>query len=429
MNTTAADNPTQHHLSISSPVIDKGHVKYTLDGTSHQASAKIKTLTAGLPSVDTPAVELFLAATAAWLADRSIPRNGQPDRWKRHINIAFPVTNPTTWPSAQTERLLRFLSNDHWTVTPYQATQQPTLSPSQLPLIALEADAVDLFSGGLDSYAFAAANPENNRLAVGHWDMGPLKGLQERLHDDLGRSPDRLRWFHVAVKESTEDTSRTRGFLFAAAAVAVAATLRAPTVTIPENGFVALNVPLTASRTGALSTRSTHPHTLTLIGNVIQALGIDVQLDNPWLYSTKGDITRAALTQLGGIAATVSCSHPTERWRGDATYSNCGYCYPCLVRRSGIEAATGGTDPTTYKFDPRTDVDITNPKTDRRADIYAVIARLASDPHPRDLVRTAPLPPDVDRERLQDMRERSHRELRTMLDNGMTAQVRRNLGL
>ena len=132
---------------------------------------------------------------------------GPADRWARNIEIAFPVADPSTWPSAQTERLLRFLSNDHWTVTPYQANEQPTLSPSQLPLIPLQADAVDLFSGGLDSYAFAASKPD--RLAVGHWDMLTLKGLQKRLHHDLDLSTDRF--FGPSTLPSTDPSRRRAG--------------------------------------------------------------------------------------------------------------------------------------------------------------------------------------------------------------------------
>jgi hypothetical protein len=430
MTTEPTIGPSEHRITIESPAIDGGYVAYSLDGQEKRATATLKTLTSGLPPVDGPAVELFLAAMAAWIVDRSIPRAVQPDRWTRAITIEFPVANPAQWPAREVERLLRFLSNDRWTVSPVRATTVPTLSPAQMPLLPMEANAVDLFSGGLDSFAHAASHPDDETLAVGHWDMETLKGLQQRLHHHLERNPTRLRNLHVAVNNSEEDTSRTRGFLFAAAAIAVASALRVPQVTIPENGFVALNVPLTSARLGALTTRSTHPHTLALLGEAIAALDIGITLDNPWIYATKGDITRAAIADLDGIAATVSCSHPnSDRWQGDASYSNCGYCYPCLVRRSGIEAANGGQDPTNYRHDPRTETDISNRETQRRADIYAVVARLATKPHPRDLVRTGPIPAHLDLDLIQDMRERSHSELEAMLTNGMTQQVRRNLGL
>lgn len=41
-----------------------------------------------------------------------------------------------------------------------------------------------------------------------------------------------------------------------------------------------------------------------------------------------------------GADLTISCSHPClPRWKqdGDRTYpKNCGYCYPCLIRRSSL---------------------------------------------------------------------------------------------
>lgn len=429
---TPRATPKPQRLTLAPPNLETRHVDYVLDGHKRRATAALATLTQGLPPLTGAPVELFLAAMAAWIADRSIPRADQPDQWARNITIEFPVTEPSTWPAREVERLLRFLSNDRWTVRPIPADNQPTLNPAQMPLLPIQAATVDLFSGGLDSYAHAASRDNQPTLAVGHWDMETLKGLQHRLHNGLGHPNATLRHFHVAVASSPEDTSRTRGFLFATAAIATATALGAPTVTIPENGFVALNVPLTPARLGALTTRSTHPHTLRLLTEVLDALAVDVRLDNPWLYATKGDITRAALHRLDGIAATVSCSHPnSDRWQGNATYSNCGYCYPCLVRRSGIEAAHG-TDPTTYRHDPRTDPNITRRGTQRsrrRADIYALVAALATDPHPRDITRTAPLPDHVDRDALQDMRQRSYTELRTMLANGMTDEVRSNLGL
>jgi hypothetical protein len=416
--------------------IDKQEVHYSVNGRASRGTADLSNLTAGLPPVAGPAAELFFAATTAWLADRSIARRHQADRWSRRIEISFPVTDPASWPSRQLERLLRFISNDQWTVSPHQATTQPSLDTAQPWLTPLEADAVDLFSGGLDSYGHAVAHSTdtdtatNGRLTVGHWDMPAIRGIQERVHATLGRNPGLRRDFRVAAADTTEMSSRTRGLLFLSAAVAVAVALRVRLVAVPENGFVALNVPLTTARSGALSTRSTHPYTLRLTADVLSALGLDITIDNPWIYATKGDITRAALPHLDTVATTVSCSHPNDdRWRGNAVYSNCGHCYPCLVRRSGIEAANDGVDPTEYRYDPRVDETIAGLGSDRHVDLYAVVARLATPPHPRDLVRTATLPPGIDADRIQDMRERSHGELSAMLANGMTAPVRRRLGL
>lgn len=417
-------------LRLDRLALAHNRVDYILDGVGGQGSARLASLLHWLPPVSGPAAELLRLGLSAWIADRSVERAKTPDRWTRHIEIAFPVEDPETWPAEQAQRLLRFLSNDRWTVIPYEATTPSTLEPLQTPLFPVEADAVDLFSGGLDSYAFAVSNDKEDRLSVAHWDMETLKGLQDRLHANLGRQPDRLRGFHVSAENTVELSSRSRGLLFLTAAIAVASAVGARSVTVPENGFVALNVPLTSARMGALSTRSTHPHTLSLVTDLLDALGVPVGLHNPFLYSTKGDITQPTLSNLPGLAMTVSCSHPVgERWQGDNRYGNCGYCYPCLVRRSGIEAANEGTDPTPYRHDPRTEAALSIRSTDRRADLYAVVARLTTPPHPRDLVRTGPLPRDVDADRIHDMRERSHLELQTMLDNGMTREVRRQLGL
>jgi len=430
VSTTTPDfDPTIHDFKLGPIEYAKDRVHFELDGVEAYANAEFGDLLNGLPEAPTAAAELVHAAVAAWVADRSIDRAEQKDRWRRHIVLRFPVADPTSWPAETLQEALRFVSNDAWSVEPYPADTTPRFEASQKTITPDEADEVRLFSGGLDSYSFAVADQTERVLSVGHWDMPTLRGLQRRLHLRVNPDAGRYRPFRVSRDDPAEKSSRTRGLLFAATAIAVAAATRVNTVVVPENGFVALNVPLTPSRSGTLSTRSTHPHTIDLIGRLVAELGLDVRLENPWLYATKGDIAVEAMKNPEGVALTVSCSHPTaDRWQGDNTYRNCGYCYPCLVRRSGLEAANGGTDPTVYGHDPRTDDDI-YASVKRRADIFAVVASLARPPRPEDLIVTGPLPDAVDRARIQEMRERSQQELLTMLMNGMTIRVRKTLGL
>jgi len=421
--------PTIHDFRLGRIEFDKNQVDFELDGVAAYAKTEFGDLLKGLPDAPAAAAELVHAAVAAWVADRSVSRAEQWDRWRRHIVLRFPVTDPRSWPTETLQDILRFISNDAWVIEPYEAATPPTFAVSQKTLAPDEADAVRLFSGGLDSFAYAVADGTHCVLSVGHFDMPTLRGIQQRLHRRLNPDSTRFRPFRVSRDDPSEKSSRTRGLLFATTAIAVAAATGVETVAVPENGFVALNVPLTPARSGALSTRSTHPHTLALINQLAGDLGLKVGLRNPWLYATKGDIAAEALKLPDAAALTVSCSHPTaDRWQGDSTYRNCGYCYPCLVRRSGIEAANGGQDPTVYGHDPRKDKDIYG-SVNRRADIFAVVASLGRPPRHEDLLATGPLPPEINRDDLQAMRERSHDELSTMLTNGMTREVRQTLGL
>ena len=63
-----------------------------------------------------------------------------------------------------------------------------------------------------------------------------------------------------------ETTLRSRSFLFISMAVLVADSIsQEMPVFIPENGTISLNFPLTPSRRSSCSTRTTHPHFLSLM--------------------------------------------------------------------------------------------------------------------------------------------------------------------
>lgn len=54
------------------------------------------------------------------------------------------------------------------------------------------------------------------------------------------------------------------------------------TLRVPENGLIALNVPLDPLRLGALSTRTTHPFYMARWNDLLSALGIPGRLENPY---------------------------------------------------------------------------------------------------------------------------------------------------
>ena len=108
---------------------------------------------------------------------------------------------------------------------------------------------------------------------------------------------------------------------------------------IPENGFIGINVPLTGARKGSLSTRTTHPHFIEQLSSCVRRLGIANPIVNPFRLMTKGEILatcqdQQTLRRLAG--ATLSCAHPeAARWVQEEQ-TNCGYCFPCLIRRASM---------------------------------------------------------------------------------------------
>jgi hypothetical protein len=199
-------------------------------------------------------------------------------------------------------------------------------------------------------------------LLISHAGEGATSDAQTKLFASLKKKYarqkfDRLRiWmdfrdWHLRNVDS-ENTTRARSFLFIAAGVFAGTGLRGSfTLRVPENGLIALNVPLDPIRLGALSTRTTHPFYLARWNELLAALGISGHVENPYWDKTKGEMVRACadrelLAEL--VPDSLSCAAPTKsRWKGRSR-EHCGYCLPCLIRRAALRRALGIADPTLY---------------------------------------------------------------------------------
>ena len=61
------------------------------------------------------------------------------------------------------------------------------------------------------------------------------------------------------------------------------------TLMAPENGLIALNVPLDPLRLGALSTRTTHPFYIARWNELLSLLEVPGRVENPYWNQTKGE--------------------------------------------------------------------------------------------------------------------------------------------
>lgn len=383
------------------------------------------------------AVDLLILAASVYVADKAVLRKLAPDRWGRTIELLIPQSDPARWDSDRLGRFLHDLTGDDWALRPYgcdRAYERVVTQPSSL--LGRTLPEVTLFSGGLDSFAWAAGRVSNGPALVAHSDTTALGALQGRIAEGLapgGTLPLRRFWLrlrHTGPLSGAdfEPTTRSRSLLFIAAAVAVAEAAGLDRVSVPENGFISLNPPMVPARSGTLSTRTTHPRTLASVNHLLKEAGIDLAVVNPFLLRTKGDI--AALAMQAGAApelvfGTVSCARPSARRADPLRYGNCGYCFPCLVRRGGFHGA-GIEDHTTYRRDPRTEVGMLRRQTGD--DFKAVVTGLSRASGLRDLLGAGPLPRGSDVAALLDVVERSRVELREMIEVGMSGEVRKAIG-
>jgi len=371
------------------------------------------------------AMDLVAVAMAVTAADTFVLRDHAADGWRREIEIYVPVIEPDRWNALAPllAKTLGFLSGDTWSLSfrggglmPPSARDvrhRTRIDPSKV-------DAVALFSGGLDSalgvmdLLDAGVRP----LLVSHAPRGD-KTYQNAVATLLSPAPQRLEFNSYPSRDGvTEITTRTRSFLFLTFAALVAQTIRTfrNTASIDlhmcENGLIALNPPLTARRIGALSTRTAHPHYLSLMQELFNAIGLGVKINNPHRHETKGEMLarRANLPNIGQFAtSTVSCGN----WKRKNI--QCGRCWPCSIRRASFHRA-GLADGTIYETHNLVDA---LADADYRDDILAVHTALRRR-YDRGLknwvMQAGPLPQDAtEREALYGVVERGMDELENFL--------------
>lgn len=309
--------------------------------------------------------DLLVVAAHVHAADTRLSRSSESqDAWTREIRLVVPVSDPARWAAATPTlmRALNFLTGDRWEVGFRKRPKAfKTIVPAAAPtLLPPPFDGVSLFSGGLDSLigAIDALEGKETPLLVSHAGEGLVSKSQERCFDGLkavypGSAFNRLRvWmsFDAGLFDdvASEDTTRGRSFLFFSLGVTAGTSLASPFVLkVPENGLIALNVPLDRLRLGALSTRTTHPFYIARWNEMLVTLGIDGRIDNPYWDKTKGEMVAACanpavLNTL--VPSSLSCSSPSKgRWTKQPQ-GHCGFCLPCLIRRAALQP----NDPTGY---------------------------------------------------------------------------------
>ena len=260
---------------------------------------------ASLGQTNGTAMDLLLLAASVYALDKLVLRNDAPDCWHRKFVRRLPVSDARKWNSVKNDldHCISFLTGDFWNITFF--SKETNLSHLNHPMMSPQtSDAVSLFSGGLDSLIGAIDWLELNKkkglrlCVVGHHDgqiagtYGDQKSLLKKLKNEY---PGRIDDIFVRIGHNNESTKnrepslRGRSFLFAALGIFVASTFGPNTpLFIPENGTIALNIPLTPSRRGSCSTRTAHPHYMEMLSHVLSQLGFANPFSNPLGLKTKG---------------------------------------------------------------------------------------------------------------------------------------------
>ena len=417
-------------------------INWFADSKASSVTLQTSTEWSKLPRPSRSTADLLGIAVAVYVADRSIIREDQTDGWTRDIILEVPVSDPHRWTAQALDETLSFLTGDRWSVRLRRGSPAPLTAIGDRPTVGPEL--IALFSGGVDSLAsaFELLSSGTMTALASYFGDGPTGGLQRilvaHLEDRYGVELLTYRFRLAAAPGAgqlgsrwpgfVDRTTRSRSFLFLALGVLIADMYGVEVVRMAENGFIAVNVPLHGGRAGSLSTRTAHPYFVERFNNLLSDSGIGIAIDNPFLLLTKGDASErlVAMAEPELIGQTISCAHPIGRWQGEG-YRNCGYCYPCLIRRAGFHKT--GSDPTQYSVNPLTDAGFYSDRPASASDIRSVARSLLDPVRAGDILATGPIATYELLTNLHEMRQRGVGELRSLLTDLPTQRVRQLLGL
>lgn len=325
--------------------------------------------------------DLLTIALSVMSADLAGHRAKSPDGWTRQFDLTISVIDAPFWnqQSDLLKALFGFLTTDIWNFRFIEGGlyPQPDITMAEYP----DEDCVVLLSGGLDSLIGTLDLIANGYkpYAVSQTVRGDKK-KQIQFAQLIGNGLNHFQANHNAEIPNQENppSQRSRSIIFLAYGVLIATTLakyhanEEVTLKICENGFIAINPPLTGGRIGSLSTRTTHPIALGLLQQVLNSAGLRVKIENPYKFSTKGEMLQ-------------HCSDQTflRQWAHKSTscgrfkqfgYKHCGRCVPCLIRRAAFHK-WGIPDQTNYVY---RDLSINNEQHAKFDDVRSALVGIAA---------------------------------------------------
>lgn len=314
------------------------------------------------------ALDLFYISLMIYYADRKVLRKDFADNWTREFKLHIPVLALDKWQRNQKhlEQMISYLSGDIWQISfrkrdlSHMETKISDNITRRYVGKKFNPAKFCMLSGGLDSFvgALDLLNQTKSVAFIGHYGGGKgVKPFQDAVNRVLKEKFDlediQFFNFNATPLNGEEDSTRTRSLLFFAHAIILAScSQKEVELYIPENGLISLNIPLTNSRLGSSSTRTTHPYYIRLLQELIFDLGLKIRLRNPYQFKTKGEMMLDSPNKrfiAEHYSLTMSCSHPDQgRYQKQSSPSHCGTCLPCTIRRASILKAFQN-DRTSYR--------------------------------------------------------------------------------
>jgi len=338
-------------------------------GRHSNITLKISDLTekmvSNLPDLYTDLLEI---ATYVYCADQTTTRGGSGAmnvgaNWRRNMHFIIPVRRSDFWSRQEVietiDDTLSFLSDDNYDFRFVELTNPPPsenyfeFPPEESGFVA---DEIIPFSGGLDSLAGAVQEifvDQRPVALVSHRSAPKIAPKQKELHSQLcNRCKRELMPLHIPVWiqkhgwDASEDSQRSRSFLYASLAATVATMFGKNRIRFYENGITSLNLPIAEQVIGARATRTTHPKSIAGFQKLFSLMSNSAfVVETPFFWKTKTDVVELIKNngQAELIKRSVSCSRVFSMTR---LRNHCGCCPQCIERRLAMFAAN------CIKYDP-----------------------------------------------------------------------------
>ena len=332
------------------------------------------------------------------LANRGDRKSISNKGWARSFNFHIPVLDLEFWNQDRIKRALNealiFVTGDRRYTFEFTQAMNGALDQekAQLSLFSKEYISIDdakktdimLFSGGLDSLAGAIERLEEYQdrklCLVTHKSNKMVEHNQKKVREYLERAyPDRILHYifechNTKFAPSSEETQRTRMFLFSAIAFAIAFCYDKKELYIYENGVTSLNLPKQGDIMNGKASRTTHPKTLALLQNFYRLIVPDFKIIAPYYNKTKAEVIERFTYYHHEkiISSAISCSASRNH---SSTVPHCGKCSQCIDRVFAMYAVGLDEYDSTYTDDVIDNI----PDAETNQRIYNTL-RMASHP-------------------------------------------------
>lgn len=308
--------------------------------------------------------DFFMIASIIYGTDNLFSRERYSyDGWSRELEIDLPVVNIAKWKGTeeQLKKVLDFLTGDDWTINYVLNSTDTFFKPrsnrrKKATFGKQTIKKVSLFSGGLDSLIGVINELQklgfNEKIMlVSHFDyksVGPNSDQQKLYRYLIEKFPRKIYWIQARLalerrdqnhqKISIESNYRSRSLFFIGFGLYLSPI---DTLIIPENGTISINYPLTPSRVSSLSTRTTHPFVLKQVRILLEQVGLEIKLENPYSFMTKGEMVEKCSNQdflKAVFRSSISCGKRgrKQHWDTKTGTEQCGRCMPCIYRRAAL---------------------------------------------------------------------------------------------